>query len=164
MTRLALAAAALVFATSLVLNAAPQGPAKPATKLPAPAGALPPLPVVPFEPVLPRPVVQQVYEFAARHPEVLEYIPCYCGCERMGHKANDECFVKSRAANGRVTEWEAHGMGCQVCMEVARKSMSMFNQGMSVPEIRAAIEREYARFPSHTPTPLPPKAKTTKKS
>jgi hypothetical protein len=104
------------------------------------------------------PVVQQVYEFAARHPEVLSYVPCYCGCERIGHTANHDCFVKSRAANGRITEWDAHGMGCAVCLDVGRKAMTMFNQGMSVSAIRAAIEREYGtHFPSHTPTPQPPK-------
>ena len=27
-------------------------------------------------------VVRTVYEFAARHPEVLHYVPCFCGCER----------------------------------------------------------------------------------
>jgi hypothetical protein len=43
------------------------------------AGPLPPLPRVSFEPSQPWPVVQQVYEFAARHPEVLQYVPCYCG-------------------------------------------------------------------------------------
>lgn len=126
---------------------------------PAPAGALPPLPQVSFEPVRPMPVVQQVYEFAARHPEVLSYIPCYCGCERIGHRGNHDCFVKSRAANGRITEWDSHGMGCAVCLDVGRKAMTMFRQGMSVSAIRAAIEREYAtRYPSHTPTPQPPKA------
>src|SRR5436190_17252696 len=74
--------------------------------LPAPPGALPPLPQVSFDPVRPMPVVQQVYEFAARHPEVLNYIPCYCGCESVGHKANHDCFVKTRAANGRIVEWD----------------------------------------------------------
>jgi len=104
------------------------------------------------------PVVQQVYEFAARHPEVLNYIPCYCGCEREGHKANHDCFVRSRAANGRIVEWESHGLGCAVCLDVGRKAMTVFNQGMSVSAIRTAIEREYeGRTPSHTPTPLPPK-------
>ncbi|HSG01576.1 MAG TPA: PCYCGC motif-containing (lipo)protein, partial [Vicinamibacterales bacterium] len=29
-------------------------------------------------------VVRATYEFAARHPEVLEYVPCFCGCERGG--------------------------------------------------------------------------------
>lgn len=39
--------------------------------------------------------VQEAYVFAAHHPEVLQYMPCYCGCEREPdvHKANIECFV-----------------------------------------------------------------------
>jgi len=105
------------------------------------------------------PVVQQVYEFAARHPEVLTYIPCYCGCERVGHNANHDCFVKKRAPNGRITEWDTHGMGCAICLDVARKAMTMFNQGMPVAAIRTAIDHEYSgRTPSHTPTPQPPRA------
>ena len=47
-------------------------------------GPLPALPRVSFDPPLPMAEVQQVYEFAARHPEVLQYMPCYCGCERLG--------------------------------------------------------------------------------
>ena len=70
------------------------------------AGPIPPLPQVSFTPSRPMPMVQQVYEFAARHPEVLQYIPCYCGCERNGHNGNHDCFVKSRAANGRVEQHE----------------------------------------------------------
>jgi hypothetical protein len=169
MTRNFIAAGAVVFAASLMVSVvtaqSARQPAKPAAaqKLPAPAGTLPPLPRVSFEPVRPMPVVQQVYEFAARHPEVLQYIPCYCGCERMGHSGNDDCFVRQRAANGRVIEWEAHGMGCAVCLDVGRKAMTMYNQGMKVADIRASIEREYTgHFPSKTPTPMPPK--TPKKS
>src|SRR5262247_2475131 len=33
-------------------------------------------------------VIRASYEFAARHPEVLNYIPCFCGCERAGHKGS----------------------------------------------------------------------------
>jgi hypothetical protein len=166
MVRQLVFASLLVFGASLAVTVVadtPQG-AKPGASTPAsqarpaPPGALPALPQVSFEPVRPMPVVQQVYEFAARHPEVLNYIPCYCGCERVGHKANHDCFVKSRAANGRITEWDSHGMGCAVCLDVGRKAMTMFNQGMTVSAIRAAIEREYSgHFPSHTPTPQPPK-------
>lgn len=125
--------------------------------VPAPAGPVPPLPNVGYEPPLPMPLVRQVYEFAARHPEVLGYVPCYCGCERIGHTGNHSCFVKSRAANGRVTEWDLHGIGCSICLDIGRKAMTMFNAGQSVTAIRAAIEKEYgARFQSHTPTPQPP--------
>ena len=118
---------------------------------------LPPLPTVSFEPVQPMPVLKQVYDFAAYHPEVLQFIPCYCGCESVGHKANHDCFVKSRTADGRVSQWDAHGMGCAVCLGVGRRAMTLFNQGMSVAEIRATIDREYgSRYPSHTPTPAAP--------
>jgi hypothetical protein len=120
--------------------------------------ALPPLPTVSFEPVEPLPALRQVYEFAAYHPEVLQYIPSYCGCEQVGHKANHDCFVKSRGADGHVTQWDAHGMGCAICLGVGRRAMQLFNQGMSVADIRATIEREAgSRFPSHTPTPAAPK-------
>lgn len=137
-----------------------QGPG--AAVKPAPAGALPPLPRVPFEPARPMAVVQQVYEFAARHPEVLQYVPCYCGCERNGHGGNHDCFVKARAANGRITEWEPHGIGCQVCIDVGRDAMLLFNSGASVTAIRDAIDKKYkAHFPSSTPTPQPPRPRKT---
>jgi hypothetical protein len=60
--------------------------------------------------VRPAAVVNTAYRFAAEHPEILSYVPCYCGCERMGHHGNDDCFVTARAPNGDVTEWEPHGM------------------------------------------------------
>jgi hypothetical protein len=40
--------------------------------------------------------VIEAYQFAVEHPEVLNYMPCYCGCnEEAGHKSNEDCFVKS---------------------------------------------------------------------
>ena len=71
---------------------------------------LPPLPFNGFPPPRPAEVVGAAYKFAAEHPEVLGYVPCYCGCERSGHRGNDDCFVARREANGDVTEWEPHGM------------------------------------------------------
>ena len=55
-------------------------------------------------------VVSAVYEFAARRPDVLKYVPCFCGCERNGHQHNADCFVAERDANGKP-RWDAHGMG-----------------------------------------------------
>ncbi len=77
---------------------------------PHPQAALPPLPFIPTPPARPMEVVREVYKFSAEHPEVLSYVPCYCGCEHSGHRGNEDCFVTSRAANGDVTEWEPHGM------------------------------------------------------
>jgi hypothetical protein len=76
---------------------------------PAYAGELPPFPTSPYPAPRPTEVIQAVYTFAARHPEVLHYVPCFCGCQNMGHSDNDDCFIKSRGVNGRPT-WEPHGM------------------------------------------------------
>lgn len=120
-------------------------------------GPLPPLPRLAFEPPRPMAVIQQVYEFAARHPEVLQYVPCYCGCERAGHGGNHDCFIRSRAASGRVAEWDTHGIGCTICVDVARDAMTMFNAGAAPVAIREAIDKKYgSRYPSSTPTPKPP--------
>jgi len=56
-------------------------------------------------------LVRAVHLFAARHPEVLNYMPCFCGCQRAGHKHNDDCFVAGRDSTGKVTGWELHGVG-----------------------------------------------------
>jgi hypothetical protein len=41
------------------------------------------------------PEILEAYVFAAKHPEVLQYMPCYCGCEepRSAHESNYDCFV-----------------------------------------------------------------------
>jgi hypothetical protein len=71
---------------------------------------LPPLPFEAGPPARPAEVVRAVYTFAAEHPEVLGYVPCYCGCEREGHRGNDDCFVAARNAVGDVTQWDPHGV------------------------------------------------------
>ncbi len=72
---------------------------------------IPALPITPFAPARPMEVVRAVYAFAARHPEVLSHVPCFCGCESRGHRHNDDCFVAARDARGRPTAWEPHGVG-----------------------------------------------------
>jgi len=144
---------------------ASQAPAPPAVidppaaaKLgPHPQSSLPPLPVQAYAPPRPMETVRAVYRFAAEHPEVLSYVPCFCGCERGGHRGNDDCFVKTRNADGDVTEWEPHGLDCAVCLDVANEAMQMHRSGASVRDIRSAVEKKWAS-PSagHTPTPMPP--------
>src|SRR5258706_15463944 len=73
--------------------------------------SLPPLPQVSFPAARPMPIVEEVFRFAADHPEVLSHIPCFCGCEERGHRHNDDCFVSGRDERGRVTAWEPHGIG-----------------------------------------------------
>jgi hypothetical protein len=119
---------------------------------------LPPLPASIVNAARPVEMTKAAYEFAARHPEVMNYVPCFCGCERpgLGHQGNHDCFVAARDDAGDVTAWEPHGLGCQVCIDVGFQARQMFARGASVHEIRTAIDQAYAGATLHTPTPMPP--------
>ena len=137
--------------------AEPQPVSTAPVRKPDPDAPMPPLPVIPN--MVPRPpqVIAEAYEFAGRNPDVLEFVPCFCGCETAGHRANAHCFVQSRNEDGSVAAWEPHGMGCAVCIDVARDSMQLRASGASVGDVRDAVESKYAaRFPRMTPTPSPP--------
>jgi hypothetical protein len=111
-----------------------------------------------YTPARPMDVLRDAHMFAADHPEVASYVPCYCGCGSAGHKNNADCFVKGRNPEGFVTEWEPHGVSCAVCIDIAVDSMRMKNSGASVMAIRKKVQGDYrAQFPtSETPTPAPP--------
>lgn len=120
---------------------------------------LPPIPFRGYAPPRPPDVITAAYQFAAEHPEISSYVPCFCGCQQGGHKGNHDCFVRSRAANGDVIEWEEHGLECAVCIDVATRSRQLLASGASATDIRAAIEREFLPSASTmTPTPKPPAA------
>lgn len=159
--------AAVCLLTTVVLAAGQgaarsQAPARPATPAAKPRVSVPPLPNVGFAAVRPMDVVRATYDFAAQHPEILKYVPCYCGCGSQGHKANESCFVARRDANGNVLEWDTHGFGCTICVDVARESMQLYASGADVASIRAAIERKWApgNAEGRTPTPPPPAKKS----
>lgn len=67
----------------------------------------PSLPRVDERPAQPLDVVRAAYAFAARKADVLQYVPCYCGCERQGHRSNLDCYVSGRSARG-TPQWDAH--------------------------------------------------------
>lgn len=120
------------------------------------ADDLPLLPTGVVMAVRPVAVVRATYEFAARHPEVMKFVPCFCGCERGGHQDNHDCFIAQRGPDNRVTQWETHAIGCEVCIDVANDAMQMHNSGASVSAIREAVDKKFApHYENHTPTPKP---------
>jgi len=169
---LGLAALGLVTTVAVAAGQAPKpSPAKPvAVTTPKPQApsamtrkvSVPPLPSVGFAPVRPMEVVRATYDFAANHPEILHYIPCFCGCGEQGHKANESCFVARRDKAGNVLEWDTHGFGCTICIDVAREAMQLYASGADVRSIRTAIEKRYAdHAEGRTPTPPPPAKKAS---
>jgi hypothetical protein len=124
------------------------------------AADLPLLPPGIVQGVRPIAMTKAAFEFAARHPEVLRYIPCFCGCDRGGHKGNHDCFVAGRNAAGQVTAWEPHGIVCEMCIDIGYLARQMHNGGASVASIRQAVEQRYPGAHQHTPTPNPPRGGT----
>jgi hypothetical protein len=124
------------------------------------AADLPLLPMNVVTAVRPLAIMKATYEFAARHPEVMHYVPCFCGCGRAGHKDNHDCFVSARSADGKVQAWEQHATVCEVCVDVATTAWQMYGTGASVSAIRDAIDKKYAdRASGSTMTPMPPKGR-----
>jgi Protein of unknown function with PCYCGC motif len=123
---------------------------------PHPQEILPPLTLPGYQLSRSPEVIRAAYKFAAEHPEVASYVPCFCGCDRQGHRGNEDCFVAARDANGDVVEWNEHGYECAVCLDVATRSAQMFSSGASVSDIRAAVDAEWTgRDTYRTPTPMP---------
>lgn len=59
------------------------------------------------------PEILEAYVFAARHPEVLSYMPCFCGCENQAepHRSNYDCFIHSIDRAGPRPRVEIDPMG-----------------------------------------------------
>lgn len=56
------------------------------------------------------PKVLEAYQFAVAHPEVLNFMPCYCGCyEEDGHTSNTNCFVDN--VKGTTVTLDTMGFG-----------------------------------------------------
>lgn len=100
--------------------------------------------------------IRKIYLLSAEYADVLEFIPCYCGCgESAGHKSNLNCFIQERKENGAIV-WDDHGTRCGVCLDIAVSAAKMSYEGSSVLEIREAMEKTYNEgYAEPTPTPLP---------
>lgn len=118
--------------------------------------SLPPIPRVKYPADKPE-VLAMMYSFAAEHPEILRYVPCYCSCgKNFGHRSNEDCFVKARNANGSVV-WCTHAAECVMCLQLAERARTLYMAGYDVETIRRKIDAEYgSKFKNATTTPEPP--------
>jgi hypothetical protein len=95
--------------------------------------------------------VQEAYRFAAANPEVLTHIPCYCGCGAMGHTSNYACYVSGKNDDGSLA-FDAHALGCSICVDITQDSMRLLKEGKSTAEIRAYVDQTYSQYgPSNMP-------------
>lgn len=95
-------------------------------------------------------VIAQAYQLAVTHEPLLREIPCYCGCNTMGHRSNYDCYVAGAGADGR-TKFDEHAVTCAVCVSITHDALRLYAQGRSVPDIRTLIDAQYSKFgPSTT--------------
>ncbi|MCR8987342.1 PCYCGC domain-containing protein [Brevibacillus laterosporus] len=102
------------------------------------------------------PNIKAVYRIAADHNDLLQSIPCYCGCgESAGHQHNGNCFIKEVKEDGSVT-WDDHGTRCKACMDIAITSAKMIQEGKTKLDIRTYIDENFSKgYADPTPTPMP---------
>jgi hypothetical protein len=89
--------------------------------------------------------VREAYQFAAANPEIMKQIPCYCGCGAMGHTSNYSCYVTGLNANKELV-YDAHALGCSICVDITQDVMRLLRENQPVPEIRAYIDQTYGRY------------------
>lgn len=51
--------------------------------------------------------VHEAYQFAVANKDLLEQVPCYCGCAVMGHKNNYDCYVMGEDTGGLLV-YDSH--------------------------------------------------------
>jgi hypothetical protein len=88
---------------------------------------------------------QEAYQFAVANPDVLDAIPCYCGCGGLGHRSNYNCYVDGVTAGGNML-FDRHALGCQICVDITHDAMRLLDEGKSSDEIYAAIDEIYSQF------------------
>jgi Protein of unknown function with PCYCGC motif len=47
--------------------------------------------------------IRGLYRYAVEHGDELQYVPCFCGCGRLGHTSNRDCYIKAFNPDGTLT-------------------------------------------------------------
>ncbi|MCG3141709.1 MAG: hypothetical protein HDKAJFGB_03025 [Anaerolineae bacterium] len=91
--------------------------------------------------------VQEAYQFNTANPNIMQDIPCYCGCGDIGHTSNYDCYVSDVDANEKIT-FDNHALGCSICVDITQDVMRMLNDGKSPQDARAYVDATYSKYGS----------------
>jgi hypothetical protein len=89
--------------------------------------------------------VQEAYQFNTANPDIMDDIPCYCGCGDIGHTSNYDCYVSSVDDKGKIT-YDNHALGCSICVDITQDVMRMLRDGKSPQDARAYIDATYSKY------------------
>lgn len=95
--------------------------------------------------------VQEAYQFASINPDIMKNIPCYCGCGKVGHTSNYDCYVSSIDDKNNIT-FDNHALGCSICVDITQDVMRMLREGKSPQDARTYVDATYSKYgPSNIP-------------
>ncbi len=98
--------------------------------------------------------VQEAYAYAIERPDMLQYIPCYCGCgTHSGHTSIHDCFVKYVHITGGGVAFDDHGANCDMCVDIIREAKKRTGEGQTVQQIRQYVVDRYGNTGPATNTP-----------
>jgi hypothetical protein len=89
--------------------------------------------------------VQEAYQFNIANPDIMQDIPCYCGCGDIGHTSNYDCYVSDVSASGKIA-FDNHALGCSICVDITQDVMRMLKDGKSPGDARAYIDTTYSKY------------------
>jgi hypothetical protein len=93
---------------------------------------------------------EAAYHYAMSHPEVVAWMPCYCGCDAMEHRSNLDCYLKANGAG-----FEEHASYCGICVDITLKAKELVAQGKSLLEVRTIVDATWGGIAPGTKTELP---------
>ena len=85
---------------------------------------------------------EEAYAYALQHPEIVEWMPCYCGCAAMGHGSNLDCYFKHGVVGDKAV-YEEHASYCDICVQITLKAKQLNASGQSLTQIRQAIDKTF---------------------
>lgn len=97
---------------------------------------------------------QAAYRFALERPDVIQWMPCNCGCGGSGHRSNLDCFFDQRET-GQI-QFQEHGSYCDICVNTANLAAKLLQEGRSITEVRNAVDQTFGGGGRSTDTPMPP--------
>lgn len=89
--------------------------------------------------------VREAYQFNVANPDIMQDIPCYCGCGGIGHTSNYDCYVSSVDDKGNIA-FDNHALGCSLCVDITQDVMRMMREGKSPQDARAYIDATYSKY------------------
>ena len=89
--------------------------------------------------------VQEAYQFNTANPDIMQDIPCYCGCGDIGHTSNYDCYVSGTEGQGKV-KFDNHALGCSICVDITQDVMRMLRDGKTPAETRAYVDTTYSKY------------------